>query len=85
MPEMPEYIEREAALHVIMPVYEREKIKKIPAANVELVRHGRWKYYNKQGIAVCTACSFERKLDDDFGAAICCPNCGAKMDLTEAE
>lgn len=45
------------------------------------VVHGRWKCYKKRGIAVCTHCSFERKLDDDFGRAISCPNCGARMDL----
>lgn len=38
-----------------------------------------WKYYKKQGIAVCTNCSFERKLDDDFGKATSCPNCNARM------
>jgi hypothetical protein len=41
---------------------------------------GKWKYYHKQNIAVCTNCSFERKLDVDFGKAISCPNCGAKME-----
>lgn len=55
----------------------------LPAENVSPVRHGRWKYYRKQGIAVCTQCSFERKLDDDFGRAVSCPNCGAKMDLSD--
>lgn len=54
-----------------------------PAADVEPVRHGRWKYYRKRGFAVCTECSFERKLDADFGRAIACPNCGAKMDVEE--
>lgn len=44
------------------------------------VVHGRWKYYHKQNKAVCTHCSFERDLDENFGAAISCPNCGAKMD-----
>lgn len=39
----------------------------------------RWKDFRKQGIAVCTACSFERKLDDNFGRAVACPNCGARM------
>ena len=39
-----------------------------------------WKYYHKQNKAVCTSCSFERDLDDNFGKAIACPNCGAKMD-----
>lgn len=38
-----------------------------------------WKYHNKQNIAVCTNCSFERNLDHNFGKAIACPNCGAVM------
>ena len=45
---------------------------------VELV-HGVWKYYHKQNIAVCMNCSFERNLDANFGKAVSCPNCGAKM------
>ena len=45
------------------------------------VVHARWKYFRKQNIAVCTKCSFERNLDDNFGKAVSCPNCGAKMDL----
>lgn len=54
---------------------------KLPfSKEVAEVVHGRWKYYHKQNIAVCTNCSFERNLDDNFGAAIACPNCGAKMD-----
>ena len=40
---------------------------------------GEWKYYRKKGIAVCTSCSFERKVDDNFGRAVACPNCGADM------
>ena len=44
-----------------------------------LPKRGRWKYYHKQGIAVCTNCSFERNVDDNFGRAIACPNCGADM------
>lgn len=47
---------------------------------VHRVVHGRWKYYHKQNKAVCTRCSFERDLDENFGAAISCPNCGAKME-----
>lgn len=52
----------------------------MPAADVAPVVHGRWKYYHKRNKAVCTCCSFERALDENFGAAISCPNCGAKMD-----
>lgn len=55
----------------------------IPSASVDSVIHVKWKYYHEQGIAVCTHCSFERKLGSDFGKAIACPNCGARMDLED--
>ena len=55
-------------------------IDSIPGVDAVEVVHGKWKYYHKQNIAVCTNCSFERKLDADFGKAVSCPNCGAKMD-----
>ena len=82
---MSEYIEREAIRNVL---YEADAItlngvaiiNKFPSADVAPVVHGEWKYYHKQNKAVCTNCSFERDLDADFGAAIDCPNCGAKMD-----
>lgn len=57
-----------------------EYVENLPAADVAPVRHGRWKYYHKQNKAVCTRCSFERDLDENFGAAISCPNCAAMMD-----
>lgn len=50
------------------------------AADVAPVIFAKWKYYHKQNIAVCTHCSFERDLDADFGRAVACPNCGARMD-----
>ena len=55
-------------------------INRIKPVDAVMVVHGKWKYYHKQNIAVCTNCSFERKLDADFGKAVSCPNCGAKMD-----
>ena len=61
-------------------IYCKSFLKECPIVDAVEVVHGRWKYYKKEGIAVCTECSFERKLDDDFGAAVSCPNCGAKMD-----
>ena len=60
-------------------------IHKAPTIEAEPVRHASWKYYHKKGIAVCTDCSFERNLDDNFGHAVSCPNCGAKMDGGEKE
>ena len=55
-------------------------IEREPTVDAVEVKHGRWKYYHKQNKAVCTNCSFERDLDVNFGRAISCPNCGAKMD-----
>ncbi len=58
----------------------RKQVLIAPTVDAVEVVHGRWKYYHKPNIAVCTNCSFERNLDDNFGKAISCPNCGAKMD-----
>ena len=49
------------------------------AHGVTVQECGRWKYFRKQNIAVCTNCSFERDLDANFGHAVSCPNCGAYM------
>ena len=68
---------------VIMEDDFKKAIKKMPKgiiADVAPVVHGRWRYFHKQNIAVCTECSFERDLDTNFGRAVNCPNCGAKMD-----
>lgn len=98
---MEEYISRDAALKAIVSNgiqldkyvaghrdcanQSRERILKIPTADVAPVRHGRWRYYKKQNIAVCQNCSFERDLDTNFGLAIACPNCGAKMDSEDID
>lgn len=91
---MAEYIDRAVCLSILRakanmavlmdaaPYFEKaaQMLEKLPSADVAPVVHGRWKYYHKQNKAVCTHCSFERDLDENFGAAISCPNCGAKMD-----
>lgn len=86
---MVDYIERKAASDAacaaltLIPPAAREALKvaidKVPPADVRPVVRGRWKYFHKQNKAVCTVCSFERDLDQNFGAAIACPNCGADM------
>lgn len=38
-----------------------------------------WQYRMAAGAATCKRCGFERLLDDNFGAAVACPNCGASM------
>lgn len=91
---MNEYIEREAAIDVIMseppdahyPHWYAYKIKAIPAADVAPVRHGRWVDYMVRDWR-CSECGQKiikvRNVD-----GYCyndkpnyCPNCGAKMDL----
>lgn len=92
---MPEYIEREAAFNAItdlagkaptLSAYESvwksvRALKKIPAADVAPVVHGRWGTvrfnletgnYEEQ----CTRC---RNFSKEYGKPYC-PNCGAKMD-----
>lgn len=58
----------------------RDYIASLSTADVVEVRHAKWKYFHKQNKAVCTNCSFERDLDAEFGRAIVCPNCAARMD-----
>ena len=82
---MAEYIERDKLLRDINHYHLSDGkfqhwVEVQPAADVAPVVHGRWRYFHKQNIAVCTECSFERDLDTNFGRAVNCPNCGAKMD-----
>lgn len=87
---MSEYIKKDNAVEGIHnglwngticgPSGVEEFLISMPTEDVVPVVRGKWKYYHKQGIAVCTHCSFERKLDDNFGKAIACPNCGARME-----
>lgn len=81
---MLDLISREAAIDVVSKSYKYESermtaLQNVPTIDAVPVVHGEWKYYKKQGIAVCTHCSFERNLDDNFGKAVACPNCGADM------
>lgn len=54
-------------------------LDELEAVDAAPVVQSNWKYFRKQNIAVCLNCSFERDLDANFGAAVACPNCGAKM------
>ena len=55
------------------------------AADVQPVRHGRWKPYDLtygRSIYYCTACNHSAEVPTVLDAPIFnyCPNCGAKMD-----
>lgn len=51
-------------------------LRNIPAADVELVRHGRWKRYSTT-MMECSLCG-KHTARHKFNY---CPNCGAKMGL----
>ena len=86
---MAEYIEREALLADIDAAMEnagmgyvvgqtlKRYVKRVPAADVAPVRHGRWER-TADGAALCTAC--KRKMNPyQYGYAFC-SLCGAIMD-----
>lgn len=58
----------------VVPVFE---IDRVPAADVEPVRHGRWEDAG-DGYVVCSECGEEHSWID-YRASYC-ENCGAKMD-----
>ena len=98
---MPEYIERAVAFDTITDLagkaptrsaYEAiwksaRALKKIPAADVAPVVHGRWIWHEEEFEYECSVChcrfdynhTFEI-FDHGFQYANYCPNCGAKMD-----
>ena len=61
-----------------------EMIESLPAADVALVRHGRWE--NKSGLYSCSECGITCPYDVqadviEYWSCNYCPNCGAKMDV----
>ena len=63
-----------------------EDFHRIPAADVEPVRHGRW--VNMGGFPACSECAcspaiWEPKPNNPRGFPEWCYGCGAKMDLEE--
>ena len=61
-------------------------ISELPAADVQPVKHGEWKYYKNTGIFdihKCSVCAtpFELPMDIVPSSVFCfCPHCGARMD-----
>lgn len=83
---MTEYIEREAAIGAAKHAWAKglessQYIEIISAADVALVRHGRWIEKDKYTFGTFYDCSIcgTRILDNGHSWNYC-PNCGAKMD-----
>lgn len=80
---MAEYIKREAALEIVKRTsgdYASAfaELIKLPAADVEPVRHGRWVDNGSSGfmLSSCSVCGFAYRVCN----FLYCPHCGAKMD-----
>ena len=96
---MAEYIEREATVKAFCEqcsdyvngkctyegACEVSIIATVPAADVQPICHGRWKYYKNNGITntyICTNCQskVETAIDVEPSKFKYCPNCNARMD-----
>ncbi len=79
---MTDYIRREGALKALYNDYAysaMDVIKRLPAADVAEVVHGRWVTHYRSGTTVAegyvsTCCDMWNNRKSDY-----CPNCGAKM------
>lgn len=97
---MSDYISREAALEALQNpelfnVSPRflQILRNLPAADVELVRHGRWMDIPNAYVSVAskngayhgnaTACSECHEINPNAYKTNYCPICGAKMDLED--
>ena len=89
-----EYIDRETLLHKIRWASSAEEavmsVRRIPAADVVEVRHGRWiqpHWKNSNYCCNCSECGREAMHADyqwdKNGIYPLCPNCGAIMDKEE--
>lgn len=83
------YIEREAARKFILdeyPLLQRDRlmrtIERIPAADVQPVKRGKWIKYapHNSDMMTCSECEKYWILDGDQYDYHFCPNCGAMME-----
>lgn len=88
---MAEYIKREDALGCVLGVFDRQRIKELPAADVAEVKHGKWIEVQKENIwndivpvLECSACGkYTVGTRGIMTKSNYCPNCGAKMNLED--
>lgn len=71
----------QSAVLTLMSAAKRCEIYDKQIDSGELIKpvQSEWQYRMTAGAAACKRCGFERLLDDNFGAAVACPNCGASM------
>ena len=79
-----DYIKRDDVLEITAEtgaLTTQIRVRELPAADVRLVEHGRWKL-NADGSGTCLNCrmTFRDLWDDDHWFNYC-PSCGAKMEV----
>lgn len=93
---MAEYIKRKDALGCVLGLFDRQRIKELPAADVAEVRHGRWivtdvdwGYSDAAGKNfvshkyTCSVCGYE--TGDQGEKFVCCPMCMSRMDKEDKD
>lgn len=85
---MNKYVELSAVQKKIMErigdvrgTYLAKDIGKIPAADVQEIKHAKWELLNKNQ-SRCSNCGLVRNIETQVGWKFC-PMCGAKIDLEE--
>lgn len=77
---------KEYGITAVSFALERVKsyIQKLPAADVQEVKHGFWEEGKIRGqfALICSECECDAGVIYDYGY---CPNCGAKMDGKDGE
>lgn len=87
---MANYINLEAAVDAVTNVYYNTpdinlsadkleaSLRRIPAADVAPVAHGRWIYHDDDGVVTCSECGNAESSEGRY-----CSYCGARMDEEE--
>lgn len=89
---MDEYISRHEAIRAVQLSYgnyeaTRKALYEIPAADVEPVRRGSWKYHDDINFWRCSCCGVNAPIAGDFMQLKTnyCSYCGARMDGAKNE
>lgn len=93
---MADYIKREDALGCVLGAFDRQRIKRLPAADVAEVRRGQWivtdvdwGYSDAAGKNfvshkyTCSVCGYE--TGDQGEKFVCCPMCMSRMDKEDKD
>ena len=79
---MPRYIDAEKIKYTEYingdVTVSKDLVEKIPTADVQEVRHGKWELIEKN-VSKCSVCGCTRNIKTQFGWNFC-PVCGAKID-----